>query len=149
MDDGSRSVRLPAAIFAAPMFAAVMCAMALGVVTTCPGEYCQPGTIGLAAVFGTAAGLGIGVPVMLVIGLPVHALLRWARWDSVRAYALAGALPGAVGAKALLLHLGPTQPEGVAVLYLIGAATGVLSAVLFWWIRRPDLDPPNPATSPA
>jgi hypothetical protein len=149
MDDSERSVRLPTAIFAAPVFGAMACAMALAAAMTCLGDYCQPHTIGLAAVMGTGAGFGVGVPVMFALGLPLHALLRAAGLSSVRAYALAGALPGAVGTKMLMLSTGQTPLESVMALLAIGGATGVVSATLFWWIRRPDLDPPNPATSAA
>jgi hypothetical protein len=91
----------------------------------------------------------LGIPAAIAIGLPVHAALL--RFDMRQAwhYAIVGVAPGmAIGS--LLLFLISDAPDNVAnwtLLLALGAFTGTMTASIFWLIRHPDRDPPNPANS--
>jgi hypothetical protein len=83
--------------------------------------------------------------VTAVVGLPWHALAYSQGWRQSWAYWPAGALAGAIIPTALTLPFGLAYEAALYIVYasLIGGLTGIL----FWFIRRPDRDPPNPATS--
>lgn len=152
MDDDTRILRLSAAICLAPMLAAAVCAAGIGILLAASGDFHDAlGLVGLAAMFGVSLGLGLGLPAMLLIGLPTHAWLRWTGRASIYAYATTGIAPGVLAALVLLFNLPPPPGswEGPAFVAFIGAITGAVSGGLFWWIRRPDLDRPNLATPQA
>lgn len=104
-------------------------------------------------------GLLLGFAAMLVVGLPLHALLRTRRITEGVAYALAAALVGVVlrclGIAASALPLASRKGANLASagLALLGAAVGrpdlllwagllgALVGVTFWWIARPDRPP--------
>jgi len=112
-------------------------------------EIPQAGAAGLGFVSGamTVMAIGfmlgglIGWPVMLVLGLPAHALLLRKTSAKIGWYALAGGVIGAGGGLARLFQTVATAPANGYLLYMaIGAVTGTLAAVVFWWLRRPDKD---------
>ncbi len=89
--------------------------------------------------------LFIAYPAMIVLGLPAHAILmRW-NWRSVFHYAGAGALWGFVIALLLSVLIAPDLGHALEEV----TAACAICAGLFWLIRRPDRDPPNPPTSPS
>ena len=93
---------------------------------------------GIAIVYG---GL-VGWPVMITLGLGSHALLLRRTSASLPWYlgagALAGVVAGLIRAGRLVLILQESALANVAV----GIITGVIAALVFWFIRRPDKDAP-------
>jgi LytS/YehU family sensor histidine kinase len=82
----------------------------------------------------------LGWPVMLALGLPMHAALI--RKTSAKAwhYAVAGL---AAGLLAGLLRFATTRgatTNDLAILLAIGGVGGVIAALMFWLVRRPDKD---------
>lgn len=80
---------------------------------------------------------------MIVLGLPTHALLVHTTKRGPVLYLACGAILGAVIASALAIILDPDIGHSVEEM----ASAGAICATLFWLIRRPDLDLPNPARS--
>jgi hypothetical protein len=141
MDDEARRLRLTTAVFVAPALGSLGCALALAFATSCPGEFCNSAAFSLATAYGMSIGICLGIPAMILIGLPVHTLLVGARRITLLPYALAG-MPAGIGAALVLERFMPmSDATSVAMLAAIGAGTGAASAALFWLLRRPDLDP--------
>jgi hypothetical protein len=89
---------------------------------------------------GIILGALIGWPVMLVLGLPAHALLLRKTPASVWVYAAAGGFIGILGG-AFRYFQGRSQSANELTQFLaIGAVTGTLAALIFWYARRPDKD---------
>lgn len=95
----------------------------------------------------------LGVPAVLVAGLPLHTLLYRCGFRALPWYAVLGPLFGLgaylLGAVALQAWLPVGNPE---VFYETSSVRGVLliglaTSIVFWLIRRPDRDAPNPPTS--
>jgi hypothetical protein len=89
--------------------------------------------------FGAIVSAVVGIPGMLLLGLPAHmALLRRGQTQLI-AYALSGLLAGTV---IMLVYFG--RSAGLSflkdpdALLLSGPVAGTLGATLFWLIRRPD-----------
>jgi hypothetical protein len=83
----------------------------------------------------------IGWPVMLAIGLPSHALLLRRTSAKVWWYVLAGCIAGVIaGALRFVSSRGATTMNDALQLAAIGAVTGTLAALVFWFVRRPDTD---------
>jgi hypothetical protein len=141
MDDDARIVRLSTALFAAPVLGVSGCAMALAFVTICPGQMCNASSLMFGVLAGAGFGFVAGVPAMFVLGLPIHAILAFGRHTSLLHYAIAGALPGVVSAIVLERFMPVSSTSPLLLLPALGAVAGVVSAALFWAIRRPDLDP--------
>ena len=97
--------------------------------------------IGFSSI-GAVMGTVLGWPTMAIAGLPVHRwLVRKGRTGGLT-YSLLGA---AVGTVTMLVYFAATgslrHPLGLLdawPLLLAGPVTGLLSAGLFWFIRRPD-----------
>lgn len=147
--------RLAVAACASPVVACIVAASVLGVwFVSATDEFArQPAlvpTLGYAFYVGVAGGLVLGWPTMFLAGLPTHAwLLRQGR-ASWLSYAIAGALIGLAPATLVeMLAVGTrATPQNWAFILGVGAATGLVSALLFWLIRRPDRDSAsNPPTS--
>lgn len=109
---------------------------------------------------GAFVGGTVGIPAMLVAGLPAHALLYHRGLRSPVIYALAGALAG-LAAALVAGQLGvldifnsdlPAEEEppnglmSAVWMFPQAAVFGACSALGFWLIRRPDRDAPNPPT---
>ncbi len=83
----------------------------------------------------------IGWPVMLVIGLPAHALLLRRTSAKVWWYVLAGCVAGVIaGALRFVSSRGAATMNDAVQLAALGAVTGTLAALVFWFVRRPDSD---------
>jgi hypothetical protein len=83
----------------------------------------------------------LGWPVMLAVGLPMHAVL--VRKTSAKAwhYAVAGLVAGlAAGVLRFATERGGASTNDLAMLLSIGGVAGVIAALMFWIIRRPDKD---------
>jgi hypothetical protein len=95
----------------------------------------------MAITNGFILGALIGWPVMLVIGLPLHAFLLRKTSASVWIYIFAGIAAGVAGgaARALSSSAAVAASELTQAL-AIGAVTGTLAAFIFWYVRRPDRD---------
>jgi hypothetical protein len=91
---------------------------------------------------GLILGALIGWPVMLVLGMPAHALLIRKTPATVWIYVAAGCAAGLAGSAARLLSSRTTTMTGEQLLQAlaIGAFAGTLTAFVFWFIRRPDKD---------
>lgn len=91
----------------------------------------------------------IGLPAMLMLGLPAHVLLYRIGWRNLVAYIASGALTGALALSAILgsLYLISRAPiHGTNDVLPLALAIGVATSTAFWLIRRPDRDGPNPHT---
>lgn len=91
---------------------------------------------------GALTGAVLGLPITLIIGLPIHTFLVWQRRSSPSAYILMG-----VAAGFLLSMIAVTlQADEIGFYRLISAILfGIgspLAAFFFWLIRRPDRDEP-------
>jgi hypothetical protein len=96
---------------------------------------------GMVMATGFMLGGVIGWPVMLAFGLPAHALLLRKTSAAIGWYALTGAVIGAAaGGIRLLQTLSGVRPDAYLLHFGIGAVTGAMAAIVFWWLRRPDKD---------
>lgn len=126
------SWRLAIATIVAPLLGAASTAM-IALPVVCGEEIsCAPISFGFAAVFGGWFGLFIGLPAMVLLGLPIHALLVKRRITAIFVYAGAGAL---IGAAVSIFYF---MLKATAFWVALGAGAGATSAALFWLIRRPD-----------
>lgn len=89
---------------------------------------------------GLIAGAIFGVPAALLVGWPVHLLMKWRGVKRRHHYMLVGALiavlPLAVSSGSALLA-SPNLGVPLAISFLLAGAIG---GVTFWLIRRPDRD---------
>ncbi|MEZ6023291.1 MAG: hypothetical protein R3C16_07765 [Hyphomonadaceae bacterium] len=93
--------RLAVAASAAPVSGTVLAALAMTSWMGCIDEVCFPATAGVGATYGGFAGIVLGWPLMLMLGLPVHGwLLRHGRTAAL-AYLFVGAVIGVAGAAGL------------------------------------------------
>lgn len=137
----SRAYRTVAGFLVAPMMPAVILA---GVVLAAGGN---AQTLGYAA-FASY----IAYPFALLVGLPAFLVMRRKGWDGWRAYAVAGV---ALGLVFLVLFAGLAGFEGdaanpawlnllanLAFLLPFVLVSALSSAMIFWWVARPDLQRP-------
>lgn len=99
--------------------------------------------IGGATVMATGFMLGgvIGWPVMLALGLPAHAALLRKTSAKIWWYVIAGgAIGAAAGGVRLFQTFASVTPDARLLYIAIGAVTGTIAAVVFWFLRRPDTD---------
>jgi hypothetical protein len=89
---------------------------------------------------GIILGALVGWPVMLVLGLPVHALLLRKTPASVWIYAAAGIAIGLLGGSYRYIQARSHSANDLTQFLAIGAVTGTLAALIFWYARRPDRD---------
>ena len=83
----------------------------------------------------------VGIPATLTLGSAVHALLYKLKWRSVFHYLAAGTLSGALVGGVFGALTGPDPSKYALSFLLLGAATGALTAIFGWFIRRPDRYP--------
>ena len=96
---------------------------------------------GMVMATGFMLGALIGWPVMLAFGLPAHALLLRKTSAKIGWYALAGgAIGAAAGALRLIQTLSSVRPDAYLLYIAVGAVSGAMAAIVFWWLRRPDKD---------
>ncbi len=128
-----------------------------------PGEY----TLGLvgAAMVGAWLGAVVGIPTMLLIGLPLHAYFQSRGMTTLAPYAFGGALAGVLAALAFMLwppagsdflswpdfvsrwsNLVSSWETPAKVLFF-GGLTGVLAASTFWGLSQLHRIVPNLDTS--
>ena len=137
----NRAYRTVAGFLVAPMMPAVILA---GVVLAAGGN---AQTLGYAA-FASY----IAYPFALLVGLPAFLVMRRKGWDGWRAYAVAGV---ALGLVFLVLFAGLAGFEGdaanpawlnllanLAFLLPFVLVCALSSAMIFWWVARPDLQRP-------
>ncbi|MGE0596500.1 MAG: hypothetical protein AB7P07_09040 [Hyphomonadaceae bacterium] len=150
-----RQTRLILGVSVAPLIGCVLITLAGGLWYLVPESDLarRPSFVsvmGPALYAGFAGGILVGWPTMLLAGLPTHGWLLQSHRSAAPIYAAAGAAVGLLPAMilGLLLLQGRGTMETWLVLTGVGLVTGAVSAVLFWLIRRPDRDAPNPPTSP-
>ena len=107
----------------------------------------------LLPLYGLGYSMVVGAPSMLIFGLPIHALLTRLNRRGVGSYLAAGAVGGSLTVGAVFLiafasfagtyERALTDMQGVIPL---GVTIGICVATIFWLIRRPDRNPPNPPT---
>jgi hypothetical protein len=149
----AHSVRLVVAVLVAPVVTSVLLITGGTLLTGCLGYGCLVDTIGAIMGIGVMAGVLIGVPATVIGGLPAHRFLIQTRRTHAGFYVLAGGLVGLPTAIAAVVFTSP----GALTMSLGGwgfacafcAVAGALSALLFWFIRRPDRDAANPVTRAA
>jgi LytS/YehU family sensor histidine kinase len=95
----------------------------------------------MAAVAGLMVGGLLGWPVMLAIGLPMHAALIRKTTAKAWHYAIAGLAAGLIaGLLRFAMERGGAGMNDLIVLLAIGGVAGVIAALVFWSVRRPDKD---------
>jgi hypothetical protein len=83
----------------------------------------------------------LGWPVMLALGLPTHALLIRKTTAKAWHYAIAGLIAGfAAGLLRFVTERSGAPASELTLLLAIGGVSGVITALTFWIIRRPDKD---------
>jgi LytS/YehU family sensor histidine kinase len=95
----------------------------------------------MVAVAGLMVGGLLGWPVMLVIGLPMHAALIRKTTAKAWHYAVAGLAAGLIaGLLRFAMERGGARMNDLIVLLAIGGVAGAIAALVFWSVRRPDKD---------
>lgn len=102
-------------------------------------------TLGRLALLGAMLGALIGIPAMLLGGLPAHAWLLSRRRTSLVYYASVGAFVGLTAAAAFCFFEDPNISNWLfevqtllLALIMPGIVAGGIAATLFWLISRPD-----------
>lgn len=105
---------------------------------------------------GMIFGLIFVLPVLVLVLLPLHALLRRFDLRALPAYAALLAIVGVPICLAIfrfeLFPLGDGRYFAISSVrqILIGGVGGAVAGSVFWWFRRPDRDPPpTQSTSPS
>jgi hypothetical protein len=147
-------LRLAAAIVLGPIIGAVVFAIILRLLSF-------PLTSPIATVVDIVAmalplALGLGIPGMLILGLPAHSMLVKAGQRSLLMYAIAGLIAGVFVAclflcSVWLYDVGSDSPgqltsDHLFTVLLFAIPLGGLSAAIFWVIRRPDRDQASSAS---
>ncbi|HEV7693333.1 MAG TPA: hypothetical protein VGO52_21035 [Hyphomonadaceae bacterium] len=89
---------------------------------------------------GIILGALVGWPVMLVFGLPGHALLLRKTSARLWIYGAAGIVIGLAGGAFRYFQSRSHSANDLTQFLAIGAVTGTLAAIIFWFARRPDKD---------
>jgi hypothetical protein len=97
--------------------------------------------LGLAVTYGAMRGAIFVVPVLIILGWPLHLLLMRLNARGLIAYALSGAALVVGAFVTLPYYLAHASTEWIVGTML---ATGFLAFGLFWLIRRPDRDAREP-----
>lgn len=99
---------------------------------------------------GLVAGAGLGIPAALIVGLPIHLLMKRAGMAGRLHYAALGGLISVLLFVAMTGAALLTWSSMNTVLAIAFALAGAISGSVFWSIRRPDHDirPVLPADSP-
>lgn len=150
-------VTLISATLVAPIFAATLTATVLAFVMfpelifqteVTSGVYRQAtlrematSLVGFSFV-GLFLGIMLGWPAMLIGGLSLHTFFLRRQMTSVMTYGLAGLVAGTLVMLAYFMVTGgwrtPVTILQMGPALLSGPITGILSASIFWLIRRPD-----------
>jgi len=136
------------AAVAAPFIGALIAIpVYLAIVGLIGGESSLLAFIRVAFTIALYTGALLGVPAMVLFGLPIHSILLAFGYRSAWHYSLMGALAGMVVGAIVLLWLSdaPAETTNWAPSFALGSFTGALSALTFWLVRRPDRDAANPA----
>jgi hypothetical protein len=104
-------------------------------------------SVGLLIGVSAFAGGIIGLPAMLILGLPIHWLLVYINYPRSFGYVFGGAIVGTLVGALFALIMDDRSLTSHGPLLGFGAISGGVTAAYFWLIRRPDLDAPNPSTS--
>jgi LytS/YehU family sensor histidine kinase len=95
----------------------------------------------MVAVSGLMVGGLLGWPVMLGLGLPMHAILIRKTPAKAWHYAIAGLVVGMIaGFLRFAMERGGTGTNDLIVLLAIGGVAGAIASLMFWLVRRPDKD---------
>jgi hypothetical protein len=95
----------------------------------------------MVGVGGFVLGGVLGWPVMLAFGLPLHAVLIRKTTAKAWHYAIAGLAAGlAAGLLRFVTERGGASSNDLSMLLSIGGVGGVIAALMFWFVRRPDKD---------
>lgn len=149
MARSSDIVRLVIAVALPPVAIAALAGATLSAIVFCLEYTCNAVGFAYGALMGAVVGVAFGIPTAALIGLPAHHLLLRAGKTRAIFYALAGAVIGAPAAMLVGAVSSPgafEAPLGAwATMSVIGLVIGALTAVCFWFIRRPDRIVANPA----
>ena len=82
----------------------------------------------------------LGYPVAFVLGVPTYAVLLWRGWDGWAAYLAAGAVLSIAAFCWDIASRGADSPELTQNILLLSLfiASGMIGALIFWLIVRPD-----------
>jgi LytS/YehU family sensor histidine kinase len=95
----------------------------------------------MVAVGGFMVGGLLGWPVMLGLGLPMHAVLIRKTPAKAWHYAIAGLAAGMIaGLLRYAMERGGAGTNDLIVLLAIGGVAGAIASLMFWLVRRPDKD---------
>jgi hypothetical protein len=95
----------------------------------------------LVATSGFMLGGILGWPIMLALGLPMHAALIRKTAAKAWHYAVAGLAAGLLaGLLRFVAERGAATTNDLTMLLAIGGVGGVIAALMFWLVRRPDKD---------
>jgi hypothetical protein len=92
----------------------------------------------------------IGVPAMLILGIPAHVVFQRLGFRALPWYAISGLLCGLSVyflCVAALTKWWPTANDYVLYepgVFVLAASIGFMTGTSFWLIRRPDRDAPDP-----
>lgn len=103
-------------------------------------------TLGFVALLGVTLGTLVGIPAMLLVGLPVHGWLVSKHRTALAYYASFGAVAGVIASFAFCYIQDPKMWTWIfsEIYFLLsavvapGAMAGAISAILLWLISRPD-----------
>jgi hypothetical protein len=94
----------------------------------------------MIAVGGFVLGGVLGWPVMLALGLPMHAALIRKTTAKAWHYAIAGLAAGIAAGLLRFVTERDASSNDLTMLLSIGGVGGVIAALMFWFVRRPDKD---------
>lgn len=95
----------------------------------------------MVAVGGLMVGGLLGWPVMLGLGLPMHAVLIRKTPAKAWHYAVAGLAAGLVaGLLRYAMERSGAGMNDLILLLAIGGVAGAIASLMFWFVRRPDKD---------
>lgn len=105
-----------------------------------------PAALHVSLFAGLITGASIGIPTALIVGFPIYLLMKRLGMINRHHYVFVGGLiallPSAVMAGSIILS---SPAFGIMVAVAIIFA-GIVGGVIFWSIRRPDLDVPISAS---
>ncbi|MEQ9506921.1 MAG: hypothetical protein RLO80_11675 [Hyphomonas sp.] len=138
-----------AGIFGGAVFGAFSLPTAIHDLETYDASLTRPATLadqlahmGMSVTGGGAMGLMLGLPILVLAGLPAHAWLVGRSKTDLRYYAIAGLLTGMIGAVPLFGFNLPRallqDARSVLPLLLLCSLCGMIAASVFWFLRRPD-----------
>jgi hypothetical protein len=154
--NGAASLNIPRLILAfliAPLApGALFATLLMFIVALSPGSklFSQAGAhLFFTPLMGAALSAGLGYPIALILGIPAFLLLVWFRATTRITFTVAAAALGIFAYPCfwLLCSLMPSnqliQHYDIAPALCLGAASGAIAGLTFWYLIRPMIEEPN------